>query len=176
MKWVLILLVAGALAAPPGPPGLVGDGTEQLGQGEIPGLPPGPPPPADQVEPNAYAIAKTLRCPVCQGLSVADSTSEAAVMFQRRIRELVAAGYTEDQIRDYFVERYGEWILLDPTTQGMNAVLYLVPALLLGAGAVWIGGTITTWRKEPDEVPLPSDEGLVEMDDYERRLLEELDE
>lgn len=152
------------------------EGTEQLGEGMIPGIPPGPAPAADLVDPQTHEIARTLRCPVCQGLSVADSTSEAAVMFQRRIRELVAAGYTDDQIRDYFVDRYGEWILLDPQTQGLNVILYLVPALLLGAGGVWIGGTVATWRKEPDEVPLPSDQGIVEMDDYERRLLQELDE
>ena len=161
--------VAPAVAQP------VGDGTEQLGEGLIPGIPPGPPPPADQVDDRAQAIARGLRCPVCQGLSVADSTSEAAVMFQRRIRELVAAGYTDDQVRDFFVDRYGEWILLDPEAQGLNAVLYLVPAVLLGAGGLWVIGTLTAWRKEPDPVASP-DEELAELDDYERRLLQELDE
>lgn len=167
--FALVFLVAAAFGAPV-------EGTEQLGEGLIPGLPPGPEPAAETVDSTTHEIARTLRCPVCQGLSVADSTSEAAVMFQKRIRELVAAGYTEDQIRDYFLDRYGEWILLDPPAQGMNQVLYLFPALLFGAGAVWVFGTVTTWRKEPDEVPLPSDEGLVEMDEYEKRLLQELDE
>ncbi len=165
-----LLLATPALAAGPV------SGTEQLGEGLIPNLPPGPAPAAETVDDTTHAIARTLRCPVCQGMSVADSTSEAAVMFQSRIRELVKAGYTDAQIRDYFVDRYGEWILLDPQSGGMNAILYLVPALLLGVGGVWVAGTITTWRKEPDDVPLPSDAGLVPMDDYEKRLLQELDE
>ena len=117
-----------------------------------------------------------MRCPVCQALSVADSNSEAAKMFQARIRELVAAGYTDEQVQDYFVDRYGEWILLDPDVNGLGQMLYLLPAMLLGLGVVGVGATVTRWRREPDEVPLPSDQGLVAMDDYEARLLQELDE
>lgn len=166
----LCLLTTPAHARPPV------EGTEQLGAGLIPGIPPGPPPDPSTVDAATHEVARTLRCPVCQGLSVADSTSEAAVMFQGRIRELVAAGYTDDQIRDYFLDRYGEWILLDPGTGGLNVMLYLVPGLLLGLGAAWVAGTATAWRKEPDDVPLPSDQGLVEMDEFEKRLLKELDE
>ena len=47
-------------------------------------------------------------------MSIADSNAEGAVMIQRRINELVAAGYTEEQIQDYFIDKYGEWILLEP--------------------------------------------------------------
>jgi cytochrome c-type biogenesis protein CcmH len=107
---------------------------------------------------------------------VADSSSEAAVMFQHRIRELVAAGYTEDQINDYFVDRYGEWILLYPPAQGLNRILWIVPGLLGGLGVAWSVGVAVQWRKEPDEAPLPSDQGLVEMDTYEKALLAELEE
>jgi len=147
-----------------------------VGEGLIEGLPPGPPPAAEQVDDLAYHIASRLRCPVCQGLSVADSSSEAAVMFQRRIRELVAAGYTEDQINDYFVDRYGQWILLDPPARGLNVLLWIGPALLGGLGTAWAAGVVIQWRKEPDDNPLPSDEGLVEMDEYERALLDELED
>lgn len=143
----------------------------------IPGLPPGPPPPDAEVTPRAHELAKGLRCPVCQGLSVADSTSSAAVMFYERITELVRAGYTDDQISDFFVDRYGTWILLQPPAKGMNLVLlYLFPGLAIGGGIAWAAGTVTRWRKEPDEVPLPSDIGLVEKDKYEQMLLAELEE
>ncbi len=167
----LFLLSALALAGLP--PGGVDPG---VGEGMIEGMPPGPPPPADQVEDIAFDIGSGLRCPVCQGLSVADSSSEAALMFQKRIRELVAAGYNEDQINDYFVDRYGEWILLDPPAEGLNWILWIVPGILGGVGVTWAAGVATQWRKEPDEVPLPSDEGMVEMDEYERALLAEMDE
>ncbi len=163
----LVWLMVAALAAGP---------ADDPGKGLIAGLPPGPVPAAHEVEPRTHAIAVSLRCPVCQGLSVADSTSPAAVAFQRRVRELVALGYTDEQIRDYFVDRYGEWILLDPEMTGLNAVLYLLPGLLLGLGAVWVGATVAQWRKEPSDVLLPSENSSTDMDDYERRLLEELDE
>lgn len=175
MKALLLtlVLVLGAASAQV-PAGT--DGTEQLGQGLLPGLPPGPPPSADELAVRADALAHGMRCPVCQALSVADSNSEAARMFNDRIHELVAAGYTDDQVKDYFVDRYGEWILLDPERSGLGQLLYLMPALLLGLGLGGVGATVARWRKEPDEVPLPSDQGLVAMDEYERRLLEELDE
>jgi cytochrome c-type biogenesis protein CcmH len=175
MKWFWLVIVLGlGVAHAQVPAG--GDGTAQLGVGLIEGLPPGPPPAESEIDGRTEHVAETLRCPVCQALSVNDSSSQAARMFQERVRQLVAAGYTDDQIRDYFVDRYGEWILLDPAPDGLNGLLYILPALLLGLGAVAVGATVTQWRKEPDEVPLPSDEGIVEMDDYERRLLKELDE
>lgn len=143
--------------------------------GLIPGFPPGPPPPADKVQNLSYQIGTKLRCPVCQGLSVADSTSVTAIQMQNRIRELVAAGYAEDQIQAYFVDRYGEWILLDPPTRG-NLLIWLGPGLGVGLGLAWAAYVVMKWRKEPDEVPLPSDVGLVPKDRYEQRLLAELEE
>lgn len=142
----------------------------------IPGIPPGPQPPPDQVQPLAYEIGLKLRCPVCQGLSVADSSAETAVGMQRRIRELVGLGYSEDQIRDYFVDRYGEWILLDPEPEGLNLLIWVGPGIMVGLGLAWAVTTVVTWRKEPDDVPLPSDEGLVAKDKYEQRLLAELED
>lgn len=163
--------IAAAVASDPG----LWDGTDP-GSGEIPGLPPGPPPPADAVEAHAHALASRLRCPVCQGLSVADSSSEAAVLFQRRIRSLVAMGYTDDQILDYFVDRYGDWMLLEPPPEGLNWVIWLGPGLMGGVGLAWALTTAARWRREPDPVPLPSEAGIGPKDPYEERLLAELDE
>jgi cytochrome c-type biogenesis protein CcmH len=143
--------------------------------GPIPGIPPGPAPPAEQVQNLSYQIGVKLRCPVCQGLSVADSTSIAAIQMQNRIRELVAAGYSEDQIEAYFVERYGEWVLLEPPFRN-NLLIWLGPGLGVGLGLAWAAAVALKWRKEPDDVPLPSDVGLVPKDRYEQRLLAELEE
>lgn len=142
----------------------------------IPGLPPGVPPPAKDVPDLAYRIGQQLRCPVCQGLSVADSTSPAAVNMQRRIRELVAAGYDEQQIKDFFIERYGEWLLLAPPVEPRNLLIYVGPGLMLGGGLAWAIYTVFLWRREPDEVPLPSDVGTAPKDRYEQRLLAELED
>ena len=99
----------------------------------IPGVAPGPAPAASEIDALTNAITSGLRCPVCQGLSVADSTSAAAVTMQRRTRALVEAGYRREDIERYYVERYTEWILLSPTNEGLNKVVWLGP---LGAGAV----------------------------------------
>jgi cytochrome c-type biogenesis protein CcmH/NrfF len=160
-------------AAPPATPGSPGILDESK---LIPGIPPGPPPPAGEVQNIAYAIGVKLRCPVCQGLSVADSTSAAAVQMQMRIRELVAAGYSEEQIRAYFIERYGEWIVLDPEVKGLNLLIWIGPGLLAGLGLAWAASLTVKWRKEEDDVPLPSDVGLVPKDRYEQRLLAELED
>lgn len=143
---------------------------------EIPNVPPGPPPPSEQVQALAYQIGAKMRCPVCQGMAVADSTSTAAVQMQQRIRELVAAGYDEDQIRAFFVQRYGEWILLNPEPTGWNLALRVLPVAALGLGLALAASVVLRWRKEPDDVPLPSDLGLVPKDPYEQRLLAELED
>lgn len=168
---ILLVLCGLALAAGPGDAAV-----ESLGSGEIPDLPPGPAPDPATVDDHARTVAARLRCPVCQGLSVADSTSETAVTFQKRIRELVGLGYTDDQILDYFVDRYGEWILLEPPARGLNWLIWLAPGLAAGIGLSWAATTAVRWRKEPDDVPLPSDLGTEAKDRYEARLLAELDE
>jgi cytochrome c-type biogenesis protein CcmH len=75
-------------------------------------------------------VASLLRCPVCQGMSVADSPSTVALDMKQQVRELLAAGYTQEQILAYFERSYGQFVLLKPKTP----VVWLLPviALLLG--------------------------------------------
>jgi cytochrome c-type biogenesis protein CcmH len=84
--------------------------------------------PAEQ----AAALAAELRCPDCQGLSVADSPTRAATEIRRQIADLLAAGRSPDEVRQHFVDRYGEWILLSPP----RLLLLLIPALALLLGAI----------------------------------------
>jgi cytochrome c-type biogenesis protein CcmH len=133
------------------------------------------PPPAAVVEGLTDQISRKLRCPVCQGSAISDSPSESAVAMRNRVRELVAEGYTEQQILDYYALRYGEWILLSPKAEGLNWLLWTVPPSLAALGLGWLGLIMTRWRNEPDEVPLPSDVGEAPIDPYEARLLEELE-
>jgi cytochrome c-type biogenesis protein CcmH len=92
---------------------------------------------APPLEARVQQLGKELRCAVCQGLSVADSPSSMARAQLDKIRELVAEGKTDQQVRDYFVARYGEWVLLQPTAEGFNWFVWLGPvALLLGGGYV----------------------------------------
>ena len=85
---------------------------------------------------QASRLAAELRCPDCQSLSVAESQTAAAGAIRRQITELLEAGRTPDQVRQHFVERYGEWILLAPR----SALVWLLPA-----AAVLIGTGLLAW-------------------------------
>ncbi len=82
------------------------------------------------------SITSRLKCPVCQGESVADSPSQSAQDITALVRQQVTAGNTDGQIEQFFVDRYGQWILLDPPRRGTTAVLWAVPLLAVTAGAV----------------------------------------
>ena len=97
-----------------------------------------------------YEIASQLRCVVCQNLSVADSPSEMAQQMRAIIRERLAAGETPDQVVQYFVERYGEWILLAPRRRGFTLLVWLLPPLALLAGLGVLAIVLRKWtRRRP---------------------------
>jgi cytochrome c-type biogenesis protein CcmH len=84
---------------------------------------------------RAAALASELRCPDCQGLSVADSPTASAREIRRQIDELVAGGATDDEVRAHFVARYGEWIRLAPSSMA----LWLIPFAVVLAGLALLG-------------------------------------
>ena len=85
---------------------------------------------------RARAIDGQLRCPTCQGLSIADSPATSAAQMRELVREQLAAGATDDEVRAFFVARYGRWILLDPPAAGVDVALWLVPPLIVALGAL----------------------------------------
>lgn len=93
------------------------------------------------------SVASQLRCPVCQGESIDASPSELAVELKSIVKENLAAGYTEDQVKGYFVGKYGEWILLEPHAAGFNFAVYLLPPLALVAGAAFVYFKARRWTK-----------------------------
>lgn len=96
--------------------------------------------PADSaLEAQTTALASELRCPVCQGLSIQDSPSELALDMRDVIRDQLRSGKSPGEVRQYFLDKYGEWILLEPKPEGFNLVVYLLPvaALLIGLAIVW---------------------------------------
>jgi cytochrome c-type biogenesis protein CcmH len=98
-------------------------------------------------EQTVYEIAMQLRCVVCQNLSVADSPSEMANQMRAVIRERLATGETPDQVIHYFVDKYGEWILLSPPRRGFTLLVWVVPGLgvLVGLGIVIL--LIRSWTR-----------------------------
>jgi cytochrome c-type biogenesis protein CcmH len=94
-------------------------------------------------------VGEQLRCVVCQSLSVADSPSETANQMRAIIRERLAAGQTPEQIKAYFVDKYGLWILLAPPRQGWSLLVWVVPFVGLLAGLVLVAVLVTRWSHRP---------------------------
>jgi cytochrome c-type biogenesis protein CcmH len=85
-------------------------------------------------EAHARRLFQQFRCLVCQNESIDDSDADLARDLRLIVRQQVAAGRTDDQIRAFLVDRYGEFILLKPSLSVGNALLWLTPALILAAG------------------------------------------
>jgi len=91
---------------------------------------------APDLEDRTRELASELRCVVCQNLSVADSPSEMAQQMRAIVREQLQAGKTPQEIKDYFVSKYGEWVLLKPSAEGFGLLVWIGPfaALIAGLG------------------------------------------
>jgi cytochrome c-type biogenesis protein CcmH len=98
---------------------------------------------------TAYQIASELRCVVCQNLSVADSPSEMAAQMRAIVRERLAAGDSPEQVREYFVQRYGEWILLAPRRRGFNLLVWGFPIAAVALGLVAVVLLLRRWTRRP---------------------------
>jgi cytochrome c-type biogenesis protein CcmH len=90
------------------------------------------------IEERVSAVAAGLRCPECQNLSVADSPSGLARQMRAEIARQLRAGQTPDEIRAYFVDRYGEWILLSPRATGLGVLPWAAPLAALVGGAATV--------------------------------------
>lgn len=87
---------------------------------------------------RSEAIAESLRCPTCNGLSVADSTSPMAGSMREIIDDQIAAGRTDEQIQAHFVDLYSDWVLLQPPASGGGWLIWAVPALVAVVGIVLV--------------------------------------
>jgi cytochrome c-type biogenesis protein CcmH len=88
-----------------------------------------------------------LRCLKCQGETVADTPADFAKDIRRQVREMIVAGRSDAEVRQYLVDRYGEIILLEPRWSFANAWLWLAPVLLLVVG-VFVAGRIVRQRRQ----------------------------
>lgn len=119
------------------------------------------------LEARAREISKGLRCLVCRNESIDDSNAELARDLRLLVRERLLAGDSDDQIIDYVTERYGEYVLLNPTTRGANWLLWAAgPGLLVIGVSV---GVVFIRRRS-----LASPEGENALTEEERARLDEI--
>jgi len=110
-------------------------------------------------------VGALLRCPVCQGLSIADSPATMARNMKAEVREKLAAGYDQEQILADFERSYGEFVRLQPTMRGVNWLVWFGPTgMLLAGGAVVAWALRRSQRPKEGKVALQRDSDLPSRD------------
>jgi cytochrome c-type biogenesis protein CcmH len=118
---------------------------------------------------EAARISAMLRCPVCRGQSVLESNSNIAQEMQAVVREKLGEGLTEQEILDYFVGSYGDWIILRPRAIGLNLLVYVLPVVALALGGVWLVTRLRKWSSNGSEAPVTTSD----LKDEDERWLDE---
>jgi cytochrome c-type biogenesis protein CcmH len=111
---------------------------------------------------RARDLASELRCPDCEGLSVADSSTSSARAIRADLRHRLAAGETDEEVRRAYIDRYGESILLKPEGSGLGVLVWGLPVVVLVVGAGGLAMALTRWRREPQLHATAADEALVD--------------
>ena len=144
LSWVLMVIIAGAALLV----GAVGDsGPETDGE-------------------RVSQLASTIRCPQCRGQSVAESNVTIAREIRADIRERVAAGETDDQIRQVYIDRFGRSVVLTPDADGFTGLVWIVPVVAAALGLAAVGLAFQRWRAEAAQLAAATDE--------DRELVEQL--
>ncbi len=130
-----------------------------------------PTPSDDQVN----RIAHQLYCPVCENTPLDVCPTEACRQWRDLIRQQLAQGWTEDQIKNYFVQQYGARVLAEPPATGLNWLVYVLPPLVILAGAVLLFRAMRAWTKPGSAAQAPAAPAPeAPKDEYVTRLEEEL--
>jgi cytochrome c-type biogenesis protein CcmH len=122
------------------------------------------------VEARTRRILAGLRCPSCEGQSVADTPSSVTMAgaIQRDVRRRVEAGESPDDIRQVYVERFGEEILLSPPADGAGIFVWVLPGLALVAAVGGLAFAFRRWRNQPTLTADDEDRAIVEQARLER--------
>jgi cytochrome c-type biogenesis protein CcmH len=107
---------------------------------------------------RAVALSEKLRCLVCQNQTIADSNAELAQDLRRQVHEQIAAGKSDEEIVDYMVARYGDFVLYQPPVKPTTLLLWAGPALLVVIGFVVLARTVRARRARPEAPVLTAEE------------------
>lgn len=126
------------------------------------------------------AIAKQLYCPVCENIPLDVCGTVACAQWRELIREKLQQGWTEEQIKAYFVEQYGDRVLATPPARGFNLLAYLLPPVLILAGVFILWRALKAWYRPlpaaeatPDDAEASTPEDLEDIEARLRRLGED---
>ncbi|MBX3674555.1 MAG: cytochrome c-type biogenesis protein CcmH [Burkholderiales bacterium] len=131
--------------------------------------------PDPKVEARLKAIAHELRCLVCQNQTIADSDAPLAVDLRQQTRKMIAEGKSDDEIRAYMVERYGDFVLYKPPFNAATALLWVAPGLLVVGGLAGLVVLLRRRREATAAAPTPDParrkeiEALLAAEDEPRR-------
>lgn len=130
---------------------------------------------ADATDDRVRKIAHQLRCPTCQGLSVKESEAGFSLNMKSKIRLLLQEGKSEEEILQFFKERYGEWILRNPEKSGFNLILWFLPGVVIVLAALLLFFHLKKGRppeKKAAAEPLSDREKAQFESDFEKLLKE----
>jgi cytochrome c-type biogenesis protein CcmH len=120
-----------------------------------------------ELDARAAEVAGELRCLVCRNQSVLESNAELSREMQALIRERLAAGDTPEEVKDYFVSRYGEFVLLQPRASGINLLVYTLPGVALLVGFLVARNRLKKWASSGAPEAGPVDEDHLAEDEEE---------
>jgi len=121
------------------------------------------------------AVAHKLYCPVCESTPLDVCPTDACKDWRELIRSMLADGKTEDEILQHFVDQYGDKVLAQPPYSGLNWLIYILPPLIILAGAVLLFRSLKEWTRPKSAPEIPAAAGNdPPADEYVARLEEEL--
>lgn len=126
------------------------------------------------LEARAREVGKELRCVVCQNQSIDDSNAELAGDMRVLVRERITAGDSNKEVLDYMVDRYGDYVLLDPPFKAATLVLWIGPAVIAALGLFWVAMLFRRRKAADGHTELASGTQAAPLSDDERRRLDEL--
>lgn len=131
-------------------------------------------PPLGPTDDQVNAVAKQLYCPVCENIPLDVCPTQACAQWRELIREKLAEGWTENEIKTYFVAQYGDRVLASPPATGLNWLIYIIPPLVIIGGTYMLFRALRAWRQTPSPVVESAQPGEQLDDDYVARIEDEL--
>ena len=119
-------------------------------------------------------VAKQLFCPVCENIPLDVCPTQACHEWRELIRQKIAEGWSDEQIKEYFALQYGDRVLSEPPRRGLNWLVYLLPPVFFLGGAVLLFSVLRRMRKSAAAAPAAQPAGEPAADPYLKQVEEEL--